>query len=173
MSKTTIKELCRQAGITPICYYKRLEKGMTKEEALTTPLMYKRRKKQIQKVHKSFVFEDDHREHFNKHLKTYEQVSMALKNEVGLIWEDDFKRKHQGRSYPNVKIYSNADFNNALGGYRISILKHIKEGEYRFQICNTENKTTFCTNSFEHFKNEINRILTLIRGKEYVKGFKN
>ena len=171
MSKTTIKELCRQAGITPICYYKRLEKGMTKEEALSTPLM--RGGKRPPTVHNSFVWEDDHRENHNKRYKTYEQVSISQKKHIGPVFEDDFKRKYPGRSYPNVKIYSNADFNNALGGYRISILNHIKEGEYRFQICNTENKTTFCTNSFEHFKNEINRILTLIRGKEYVKGFKN
>lgn len=162
MPRQTIKELCRQAGITPICYYKRLEKGMTKEEALSTPLM--RLRKRAPTVHNSFVWEDDHREHFKQYLKKYEQVSPTSKKEVGLIWEDDFKRKYPGRSYPNVKVYSNVDFSNALGGYRISILNHIKEGEFRFQIIKLGEEKPFYTNNFQQFSQEINRILTLIRG---------
>lgn len=161
MSKPTIKELCRQAGISPICYYKRLSRGMSKEEALTTPLMYKRQKKQIQKVHKSFVFEYDYQKNHTKKLKTYEQVSLCQKKHIGPVWEDDFKR-----SYPKVQVYANADFNNVLGGYRISILEHIKEGEYRFQIIKLGEQTPFYTNNFQQFSQEINRILTLIRGAE-------
>ena len=160
MSKPTIKELCRQAGISPICYYKRLSRGMSKEEALTTPLMYKRQKKQIQKVHKSFVFEYDYQKNHTKKLKTYEQVSLCQKKHIGPVWEDDFKR-----SYPKVQVYANADFNNVLGGYRISILEHIKEGEYRFQIIKLGEQTPFYTNNFQQFSQEINRILTLIRGQ--------
>ena len=157
MSKPTIKELCRQAGISPICYYKRLEKGMTKEQALTTPLM--RGGKRPPTVHNSFVWEDDHRENHNKRYKTYEQVSISQKKHIGPVWEDDFKR-----SYPKVQVYANADFNNVLGGYRISILEHIKEGEFRFQIIKLGEQKPFYTNNFQQFSQEINRILTLIRG---------
>lgn len=164
MPHKTIQQACQEIGISIKTYYYRLKKGMTKEQALTTPLMRSGRKKQIHKVHNSCVWEDDHRENHNKRYKTYEQVSPISKKEVGLIWEDDFKRKYPGRSYPNVKIYSNADFNNALGGYRISILNHIKEGEYRFQIIKLGEEKPFYTNSFQQFSQEINRILTLIRG---------
>lgn len=157
MPRQTIKELCRQAGITPICYYKRLEKGMTKEEALTTPLM--RGGKRSPTVHNSFVREDDHRENHNKRYKTYEQVSINQKKLIGPVFEDEVKRVH-----PKIKIYSNADFNNALGGYRISILNHIKDGEFRFQIIKLGEEKPFYTNNFQQFSQEINRILTLIRG---------
>ena len=157
MSKPTIKELCRQAGISPICYYKRLEKGMTKEQALTTPLM--RGGKRPPTVHNSFVWEDDHRENHNKRYKTYEQVSISQKKHIGPVFEDEVERIS-----PKIQIYSNADFNNALGGYRISILNHIKEGEYRFQIIKLGEQTPFYTNNFQQFSQEINRILTLIRG---------
>lgn len=157
MPRQTIKELCRQAGITPICYYKRLEKGMTKEEALTTPLM--RGGKRPPTVHNSCVWEDDHRENHNKRYKTYEQVSISQKKHIGPVFEDEVERV-----YPKIKIYSNADFNNALGGYRISILNHIKEGEFRFQIIKLGEQMPFYTNDFQKFSQEINRILTLIRG---------
>ena len=157
MSKPTIKELCRQAGISPICYYKRLEKGMTKEQALTTPLM--RGGKRPPTVHNSFVWEDDHRENHNKRYKTYEQVSISQKKHIGPVFEDEVERV-----YPKIQIYSNADFNNALGGYRISILNHIKEGEYRFQIIKLGEQKPFYTNNFQQFSQEINKILTLIRG---------
>ena len=157
MPRQTIKELCRQAGITPICYYKRLEKGMTKEEALSTPLM--RGGKRPPTVRNSFVWEDDHRENHNKRYKTYEQVSISQKKHIGPVFEDEVERV-----YPKIQIYSNADFNNALGGYRISILNHIKEGEFRFQIIKLGEEKPFYTNNFQQFSQEINRILTLIRG---------
>ena len=157
MSKPTIKELCRKAGISPICYYKRLEKGMTKEQALTTPLMRGGKRPPI--VHNSFVWEDDHRENHNKRYKTYEQVSISQKKHIGPVFEDEVERV-----YPKIQIYSNADFNNALGGYRISILNHIKEGEFRFQIIKLGEEKPFYTNNFQQFSQEINRILTLIRG---------
>ena len=153
MPRQTIKELCRQAGITPICYYKRLEKGMTKEEALTTPLM--RGGKRPPTVHNSCVWEDDHRKNHNKIYKPFADCTTP----IGKVFKDEIKRVHA-----KIKIYSNADFNNALGGYRISILNHIKEGEYRFQIIKLGEQMPFYTNDFQKFSQEINRILTLIRG---------
>ena len=157
MPRQTIKELCRQAGITPICYYKRLEKGMTKEQALTTPLM--RGGKRPPTVHNSFVWEDDHRENHNKRYKPYEQVSISQKKHIGPVFEDEVERV-----YPKIQIYSNADFNNALGWVSYQHLNHIKEGEYRFQIIKLGEQTPFYTNSFQQFSQEINRILTQVRG---------
>ena len=173
MPRQTIKELCRQAGITPICYYKRIEKGMTKEEALTTPnkrkssiksyLKPKEEKKesfvpamiQYGKI-KSCVFEEDHINLMYQYRKKRAQNTYTFN---GKVFEDEVKRIS-----PKIKIYSNADFNYALGGYRISILNHIKEGEYRFQIIKLGEQTPFYTNNFQQFSQEINRILTLIRG---------
>ena len=154
MPHKTIQQACQEIGISIKTYYYRLKKGMSKEQALTTPLM-RRRKKQIQKVHNSCVWEDDHRENHNKIYKPFADCTTP----IGKVFKDEVKRVR-----PKIKIYSNADFNNALGGYRISILNHIKEGEYRFQIIKLGEQTPFYTNSFQQFSQEINRILTLIRG---------
>ena len=159
MPHKTIQQACQEIGISIKTYYYRLKKGMSKEQALTTPLMRSGRKKQIHKVHNSCVWEDDHRENRNKRYKTYEQVSISQKKHIGPVFEDEVERV-----YPKIKIYSNADFNNALGGYRISILNHIKEGEFRFQIIKLGEEKPFYTNNFQQFSQEINRILTLIRG---------
>lgn len=171
MSKPTIKELCRQAGISPICYYKRLSRGMSKEEALTTPNKRKLSIKTALKPEKketgvpmmiqhgktkSCVFEEDHMNLMYQYRKKRAETAYTYN---GPVWEDDFKR-----SYPKVQVYANADFNNVLGGYRVNILNHIKEGEFRFQIIKLGEQTPFYTNSFQKFNQEINRILTLIRG---------
>ena len=150
MSKPTIKELCRQAGISPICYYKRLSRGMSKEEALTTPLM--RFKSKPIKIYGGYLLEKDFKVAMNNKRKPYDDS----KTYIGKVFKDD--------SHKPVVILNNADFNNVLGGYRISILNHIKEGEYRFQIIKLGEQKPFYTNNFQQFSQEINKILTLIRG---------
>ena len=157
MPHKTIQQACQEIGISIKTYYYRLKKGMTKEQALSTPFI--RGGKRPPTVHNSCVWEDDHRENRNKRYKTYEQVSISQKKNIGPVFEDEVERV-----YPKIQIYSNADFNNALGGYRISILNHIKEGEYSFQIIKLGEEKPFYTNDFQKFSQEINRILTLIRG---------
>ena len=173
MPRQTIKELCRQAGITPICYYKRLEKGMTKEQALTTPNKRKSSIKSYLKPKeekkesfvpamitygntKSCVFEEDHINLMHQRRKKRAQNTPPFN---GIVFEDEVKIIR-----PKIQVYSNADFNKALGGYRISILNHIKDGEFRFQIIKIGEQTPFYTNSFQQFSQEINRILTQVRG---------
>ncbi|MBQ9236139.1 MAG: hypothetical protein IJ184_06740 [Alphaproteobacteria bacterium] len=158
----TIKERCKQAGITLSCYYYRVQRlGWTPEKAFGTPKIKQHCTKAEMEddksfrygKHKYFIFEED----FQKNLRRNKQAQVSTQL-TKLI-------SSGGAVSPNKSINQvscsyrpagpSADFDKACGGYHITILNHTKEGEMRFSILRTSDGKFINTNDPERFINLI------------------
>lgn len=145
----TIKEKCKKIGITVSCYYYRIYKlGYTPEQALTEPRQKEHRtKKEMEDIK---VFEEDFQKSFrqrNEKIKANRQLTKLIRS-GGIVSP---KKSVNRVSCSYRPAGPSVDFDNACGGYQITILNHVKEGETRFNILRTSDGKTVNTNNPDKF----------------------
>ena len=144
----SIKEKCKENGITLSCYYYRIYKlGYTPAQALSTPKQKEHATKKELEDRK--VFEEDFQKGLRRGKQAQVQTQLKKLIRSGGIVSPNKSVNQVSCSYrpagPSV------DFDKACGGYQITILNHVKEGETRFNILRTGDGKIVNTNNPDKF----------------------
>lgn len=160
--KQTIAQKCKAIGISLPTYYQRIAKGMTPEQALSTPPMRKRGKADQEPISPvtiqygsktSYVFESN----FQKHYQAT-RLSKKTPNKQGAKPAPTaLPVKHQfyGHALDADDCAVMRNFDRVCGGYTATILNHTKDGEFKYQILSSDCKMRNYTNDVVKFINNI------------------
>lgn len=173
----TIAQKCKAVGISLPTYYQRIQKGMTPEQALSTPLMRKRNKyhnlpqatpqeadpeplpppEAVLSYRNECVFESDFQ---RRHREASKNIAKAKRKKEEEQPKTPSKAVHPvyGPIKPEITTEDISRFNKVCGGYTAVILNHAKEGEFKYQIVATDGKTRQYTNNVIKFINSIIKI---------------
>lgn len=149
----TIKQKCNEIGIPLPTYYLRLKKGMTPEEALSTPNKRHQPKAEPAPLPISEPEDQEPRASLVESIGAGENHRQPLRYGPAV--------REEKKTLAPVKNWSEADearFNNACGGYVATILNHTKDSEFKYQIYSTNTKKKLYTNDIVRFINQIIRI---------------
>lgn len=144
----SIKEKCKKIGITVSCYYYRIYKlGYTPSQALSTPKQKKHATKN--ELEDKKVFEEDFQKSLRRGKQAQVQTQLTKLIRSGGVVSPNKSVNKASCSYrpagPSV------DFDKACGGYQITILNHVKDGETRFNILRTSDGKIVNTNNPDKF----------------------
>lgn len=179
----SIAQKCKAIGISLPTYYQRIAKGMTPEQALSTPPMRKRGKPQpIKSTPKEvdqeplppatiqygsqthYVFEKDFRQNHHNVMKNakkkQEQSGGQKKLQINKVNKTaptavPVKRPFYGHALDADDCAAMRNFDRVCGGYTATILNHTKDGEFKYQISSSDCKMRNYTNDVVKFINNI------------------